>query len=108
MKKTNILILSLSISACASNISTEAKVASWEDWELCHRLADFVFKSESEWLWYAKNELINRKLTTDEKCESIYESRIQMYERDTKRSLISISFQNVVANNSEKSKKLSD
>ena len=91
-KKISLTLAVIALSGCSSFSAPEQRVASWEDWELCHRLADFVYKSESKWLWYATTQIAKRGLDQDQKCKSIYDARMHIYVRNKEKSDISISF----------------
>jgi hypothetical protein len=82
-KARALLLLVLLLPGCATYFkgTPKERVARWEDWELCQRLADFTFGSESEWLWHVTTEVRERNLGTEPRCESVYESRMAVLQR---------------------------
>jgi hypothetical protein len=78
-KKVRVLIPSvvLLLSSCAVIMGTpEERSQNFDDWRLCHELADFTFKYDSEWIWHISNEVEKRNLINDEQCISVYQSRM--------------------------------
>lgn len=96
-RKISFLAVTITV-LCSCASSPEARIASWEDWELCHRLADFVYRGESQWHWHAANAITARNLANDQRCKSIYEARINEYIRKNERADISISFVDALRN----------
>jgi len=85
------IIISLFLTGCVKLPPAE-RVASWDDWELCQRLAGYVFSGNSQWLWYSVEEISNRELQNDAKCKTVYDSRMSVLDRKSKKGLISITF----------------
>jgi len=97
MKKYFSLILALNLlMSCSSHLPPKERVASWDEWEIFHRLADYTFKGSSKWLWYTTAEITKRNLQNNPRCKSVYESRIGALVRKYEKSNISISFDEAI------------
>ena len=93
------LIMLLLLSSC-SLAPPEERVASWDDWDLCHRLAGYAYTGNSKWLWYSSEEISNRELQNSLRCKSIYDSRMGSLVRKNEKADISISFGQAINNKS--------
>ena len=86
------LILALLVTGCAKRLPIEERIASWDDWRLCHHLAQYVFGGNSQWLWHVSEEISKRDLKNNKQCKTVYDSRLNALLRSQNKSDISITF----------------
>ena len=95
-----VILISAFINGCVKLPPAE-RAASWDDWELCQRLADYVFHGNSQWLWYSVEEMSNRGLQRDSKCKTVYDSRMSALDRKSNKDRISITFSDAMNGKSD-------
>ena len=85
MKFLKVLSLALAIvnlSACTFFLgSPSVRAAKFDDWELCHELADKTFKYHAAWAWAISEEIKKRELDKSERCKTIYKNRMNRFMR---------------------------
>ena len=99
MNKVQLFLFVTILGGCAASLPPAERVSQWEDWMLCHKLADFAYKSDSEWLWYTSAEINKRNLDQDARCKSVFDSRISAFARKHQKNSINITFENALNKN---------
>ncbi len=85
VRKFVCVALLLNLSACSIFLGKPSeRVTTFDDFELCSKLADYTFKYNAEWAWALSDEIKKRELDRSERCNSTYTNRTHRIMRKTK------------------------